>query len=160
MTCHFNITTLKNSWLATIAMFIIPTFRLMPHNNMFMSNSLVSWVHYCFLLNGYKLSFLCVSLLINVHWFFSSSFKYVSIYKKVYPINISDHVLMFTDVHGNNVSREWQFNASLLEDNELKHHLEAQWSLYLETDSEHAENPSSFWYHAKNFLRMANTARI
>lgn len=66
---------------------------------------------------------------------------------------------MFTDVHGNNVSREWQFNASLSEDNELKHHLEAQWSLYLETDSEHAENPSSFWYHAKNFLRVANTAQ-
>lgn len=79
--------------------------------------------------------------------------------KKVYPINISDHVLMFTDVHGNNVSREWQFNASLLEDNELKDHLEAQWSLYLETNSEHAENPSSFWYYAKTFLKVANTAQ-
>lgn len=67
---------------------------------------------------------------------------------------------MFTDVHGNNVSMEWQFNASLLEDNEFKHHLEAQWSLYLETDSEHAENPSSFWYHAKTSCEWLIQQRI
>lgn len=101
MSPNLNTSTRRSTWMAVaIAMFIIPTFRLMSHPNMLISNSVVLWVHYCILQNGLKLwdLFFCLitdkcSLIFFYHLL--SIFKFT---KKVDPINISDHVLMFTDV--------------------------------------------------------------